>query len=424
MIKTERLELIIEILTSQMNHWILFPVVMTVQGLAMQLAGNPIEKDPDLLLWAACGLIPIACFLFRNHVERFWLFVLCHGGIIAGSLFLALRGGVILCIVCAVVYTIYSFTLRLRENDAVYSDTIHPLTALGISAAANFLFHRQENMPDWDRYYLFLLIGVLACYLIIYYLKHYLSFLRVNRSSAGYLPAKEILHSGIGFVLPYTLFGVLILTLSLNVEWLESVLQVIKGIVKPLLRFLIGLIPNDGGEEDLIPDGNTGYTPETEMLNLPPAKTFWLWDVLESLAIILFFAGCVYVLIKALKRLVRFLRERFGTKANSLNIAADEAAVYDIREKCSIEKKNPDSRNAGLFRRFTPVERIRRFYKKRVLAGGIKTEDRAALNYMTARECGHLLSLPDMARLYEQARYSDREITAEDVKRMKQSTMR
>jgi len=38
---------------------------------------------------------------------------------------------------------------------------------------------------------------------------------------------------------------------------------------------------------------------------------------------------------------------------------------------------------------------------------------------MTAKECGASLSLPGMAELYEHARYSDREITADDVKQMK-----
>lgn len=418
MIKTERLDWIIEFLTAQMNHWIFFPLVMTATGVAMQLAELPVEGAPDFLLWAVCGLIPIACFLIRNYVERFWLFGLCHGILLAavilcsGPIDLA---GTIVCVICAAAYILYSFTLRLKENTDVYSGAIHPVTALVFSVGANYLFHKQEEMPDWDRYYLFILIGVFACYLIIYYLKHYLNFLMVNRSSAGYLPAREILHSGIGFVLPYTLIGVLILSLSLNVEWLEPILRVIKAILRPILVFLIGLLP-DGSDsvEGLAPVENMPQ--DNSGSGLPPGETFWLWEVLEYAAVILFFCGCVYVLIRALKWFIRYLK---GISGHRTEIVTGQADVFDVREKCTIERKESGKKGVGLFQRFTPVERIRRLYKKRVLSGSRVSEDRETLNYRTARECGNILSLPDMAEIYEQARYSDSEITAEDVRRMK-----
>lgn len=422
MVKTERLELIIEMLATQMNHWIFFPLVMTALGLALQLSGNPAEGGPGFLLWAVCGLVPLACFLFRNYAERFWVFLLCHGAVIAGMLLLASLlpvSGAVVCVVCGLAYTVHSFALRLREDSAVFTDAIHPVTALGISVAANFMFHRQEDMPDWDRYYLFILIGVFACYLMIYYLKHYLSFLQVNKSSAGYLPAREILHSGIGFVLPYTLVGVLILTLSLNVDWLEPIWRILKAGLKLVLRFLVRLMPNGRVEEEPILTEDTGYAPEAGMLSLFPAETFWLWEVLEYAAIVLFVCGCAYVLVRALRALVRFLREKFGGRSNSESLAAGREEVCDIREKCDIERREAGRMKAGLFQRFSPLERIRRMYKKRVLSGKPEDRDREALNYMTARECAEELSLPDMAEVYERARYSGREATAEDAGRMK-----
>ncbi|MCM1214455.1 MAG: hypothetical protein NC331_05110 [Lachnospiraceae bacterium] len=423
MVKTERLEFVIEILTSVMNHWIFFPLVMTALGIAMKLAEQPMAGNPNLLLWTVCGLIPIAFFLVRYYVERFWLFVLCHGAVLAAALAAASLlsiGGAVTCVVCTAAYVIYSFMLRLKENETVYSGNIHPVTALGISVAANFMFHREEDMPDWDGYYLFILIGVFACYLLIHYLKHYLSFLQVNRSSAGYLPAKEILHSGIGFVLPYTLIGALILVLSLNVEWLEPILRVLREGLKIVLRFLIGLLPagEEPGEPVPIEEPMRGNN-DPGLGELPVAETFWLWEVLEYVVIILFFCGCAYVLFKAVKWLIRYIREKFDDRAGYADIVTGQAEVYDIREKCSIEKKDPVSRGGGLFQRFSPVERVRRLYKKRVLSGKTTADDRSGLNFMTARECGDKLSLPDMADIYEQARYSEREITAEDVKRMK-----
>lgn len=423
MVKTRRVELIIEILTSQMNHWIFFPLVMTGTAVVAQVMEKPLGGMPDLLLWAACGPVPVLFFLIRNHVERFWLFVLCHGAVFAAALFVAaltdpLRA--VICCACVAAYIIYSFALRLKENESVYSDSIHPVPALALSVGADFLLHKLDDAPDWDKYYLFILIGVFACYLIIYYLLHYLNFLQVNKSSAGYLPAKEILHSGIGFVLPYTLIGVLILCLSLNVKWLELILRVLKEGLKIILRFLIGLLPDGEDPGEVIPMEEPVAGNNNPLDGLPRMEEpFWLWEVLEYVAVILFFCGCAYVLYRALKWLVRYVREKFGGRAGRGNIMTGQADVFDVREKCSIEKRDPGNRGGGLFQRFTPVERVRRLYKKRILSGRIKVEDRKALNYMTARECGEILSLPDMTMLYEQARYSNREITGEDVRRMK-----
>lgn len=422
MVKTEGLRLVIEILTSQMNHWIFFPLVMTVRGISMGLMGNFTGGEPDFLLWAVCGLVPAACFLIRYYAERFWLFVLYHGAVLAvlSAAALLYRSGAIICVACAAAYTICSFKMRLRENSAVYSGGIHPLAAVGLSGAANFLFHIEDGMPDWDRYYLFILIGVLACYLIIYYLKHYLNFLRVNKSSAGYLPAGEILSAGIGFVLPYTLFGVFILLLSLNVNWLEPIFLVLKNGLKMVLRFIFRILSRDDPvEEPISVEESRGHSPEAGMPGLPEAESFWLWEVLEYVVLILFACACVIALVKGLKRLVRYLREHFGRTAAGGNTITDREDVFDVREKCSIEKRGSGSKNPGLFRNFTPVERVRRLYKKRVLSGNTGIKDREVLKVMTARECGDALSLPDMARLYEQARYSDREITSEDVRRMK-----
>lgn len=422
MIKTKRLKLVIEILTSQMNHWIFFLLVMTVIGISMGLMGNSTGYEPDFLLWAVCGLVPVALFLVRYYAERFWLFMLCHGAVLAvlsaGALFY--RAGAIICAVCAVVYTICSFKMRLGENSAVYSEGIHPLAAVGLSAAANFLFHREDDMPDWDRYYLFILIGVLACYLIIYYLKHYLNFLRVNESSTGYLPAGEMLSAGIGFILPYTLFGVMILLLSLNVDWMEPIFQILAKGLKMVLRFIFRILSRDDPAEGPISvEESREYSPGTGILSPPEAGSFWFWEILEYTVLILFACGCVFALIKGLRWLVRYLREHFGKNAADENIIAGREDVLDVREKCSVEKSGSGSKKLSLFRVFTPVERVRRLYKKRVLSGKAEINNRGTLNVMTARECGEALSLPDMAGLYEQARYSDREITSEDVRRMK-----
>ena len=333
--KSERLNFVIELLTTQMNHWLLFPIVMTASGIARLLTGIGDAGNPDFLLWTICGLFPVLFFLIRYFAERAWLFFLCHGAVMACALILPVSSGVmdrVICGVCAASYLIHSLTLRLRENAAVYSAPIHPIAALALSVAADFMLHKQDNAPDWDRYYIFTLIGVLACYVIIFYLRQYLKFLQVNRSSAGYLPAKELLRSGMGFVLSFTLGGVAVLLLSLNAKWLEPLLRALQKVIVAFLRFLFGHSGDESTEELIQSAENTGAVTDPAAMGLPTGGTFWLWEVLEYVAIVLFAIGVVFVLVRALFFLVKLIQQRFGEKGKAAAFSPEEEAVHDVRE--------------------------------------------------------------------------------------------
>lgn len=70
----------------------------------------------------------------------------------------------------------------------------------------------------------------------------------------------------------------------------------------------------------------------------------------------------------------------------------------------------------------TPAQKIRRRYKKKVLDSKefiVSKGKKDCMEWYTARECGIILDRPGMSELYEKARYSPYECTAEDVKRMK-----
>ena len=94
--------------------------------------------------------------------------------------------------------------------------------------------------------------------------------------------------------------------------------------------------------------------------------------------------------------------------------------AYDFREKCEIVK-DKDRKISGLFTALSPRERIRKLYKKKLTGASARmdAQDKDSLGFHTAREWESKLDLSGMAELYEQARYSNREITGADVKRMK-----
>ena len=72
-------------------------------------------------------------------------------------------------------------------------------------------------------------------------------------------------------------------------------------------------------------------------------------------------------------------------------------------------------------------QKVRKIFRKRVLKNkkflvGDRTEKQ--LEYLTAKECCERLSEQKLKIAYEKARYSNEEITAEDIRRLKNNSHR
>lgn len=407
-----------EILTEQMNHWMLFPLALAVAGASRHLTG---EGDTLLFAWGLCSLFPPFFFLVRCAVAHLIPFVLLHMAIAALSLLVpaAFPAGKIVCILCALGYLLNSHVLRLK-HDEVFSYGLHLPTGVGIAAFSVFFIHYLE-VRDWDNYYITALIAAIALYFIIYYIEHYLDFLSLNESSTGFLPAEEMFHSGMGLVLVYTMLGIGILFLSSQFAWLSGILQPLKALLISFLRFLFSG-ESESGEEIEIPIIEELQQDNREEMTLPEAgEPFWLWKVLEAIAIVAFVAALCAVVVLALVKLFRLIREYLKLHFRQER-TIESGETYDFREKCELER-NPERKLKSLFSTLSPHERIRKLYKKKLLASAprLSEEDRNRMDIYTAKEWEQKLETRGMSDLYEQARYSNREMTAADVKRMKEA---
>ena len=275
--KIGKIRFVNEILTEQMNHWMLFPLALIVGGASRYLTG---EGDSMLLAWVLCSLFPFFFFLIRRAVTHLVPFVLLHLAVAAFSMLVPVSfpAGRILCILCALGYLLYSHTLRLK-HDELFSNGVHLPAGVGIAAFSAFFVHYLE-IRDWDDQSVIALIAVIALYFIIYYIDHYLNFLAVNESSAGFLPAAEMFHSGMGLVLAYTLLAAGILVLSSQFAWLAGILQPVKALLLRFLRFLLSGKGEESEEEIEIPIIEELQNDNADEMTLPEATgPFWLWKV-------------------------------------------------------------------------------------------------------------------------------------------------
>ncbi|MDE6167444.1 MAG: hypothetical protein K2G28_03185 [Acetatifactor sp.] len=415
----EKIELISELLTQQLNHWILFPLALTIMGLTSSYTS---VLQPDLPMWVVCGLFPVVFYILRAKISRFPLFALSHAAAVSLSMAVPAQGSVnrVICIVCGIYYMIHSFALRIK--DIPVTPLMHPFMSLGISLLSMLLLH-QQNAPGWDAFYLFALAGCFGLYFIIYYLQQYLTFLSLNAGSAGFVPAKEMFSSGIGLVLGYTLFCTVILTLFTNLSRLEAIAGLIKKMITGILRFFFSLFRNDQPEPEMQPIESAAPPPFSDMVPLDAAEgePFWLWEVLEKAAVAALICLCAYCILRLVLQLIRFIRKHFFWQIRRQTVDMD-TGVSEVREKCDRTKTRSAKRTApsGFL---TPSAQIRRLYRKKLLQSGpFFTEGHpGGYRFFTAREWERILETKGMACLYEQARYSQTEMTRSDVRKMREA---
>lgn len=421
--KTRRLEYACEILSEQINHWALFPAAVTIMGVTAVFTG---ADKPNLLLWVLCGLFPPAFFFLREKVRHLSVFFLLHMALTMLVILIPVQNLVerLLAAACGVGYLLHSIGKRLKDPEAITS-AMSPIAALVISAIAIVLQHYQGN-AEWDSFYVQSLVGVLALYALVSYIRHYLEFLSVNESSADYLPASDMLRSGFSLVAGYTLLGAVFLIFATGGGWVASFREALRRIVVAVLRFLVSLIPEGGqGETVLEQAAESGMSFDQAMLP-ENGDPFLLWKILEMVVGAAFACAMVFFAVKGLIRLVKYVLERFGAGVRRNGELAVDSEL-DIREKCGIDKSHQPRQKKNRLGFLSSAERVRKLYKKKVLSsaslltGSTVGEDNGELQLLTARECAEKLKNSTMADIYEKARYSEQEITRETVRQMREA---
>lgn len=424
-VNVKKLQYINELLTEQMNHWLMFPFVLLLSVYARRMA--EFRGALTVFAWMLCSLLPLIFFILRMKVKsvaRFLILQPVAALVPVGTALTVLlfHGDMFpmgrpIFIASAVCYMVHSALLYLKKREPF---TGSMQLSLGIAIAAVCVFLESASGADmtaWMSYHIFPLILSVGLYFIIIYIQRYIDFLNVNKSSAGYLPATEILRSGLGLAMGYTIFGIVLITLFVSGPWLGRLGTFLKNFFHNLLKWLIEKIKGSSAQDELPGYPDMGLTPGA----LPDFRlkdTFWLWTVLEYVLIFALIIGLLVVFVRALIRFIQYLQRLALSRLGVPDMEGEEA--FDIHEKCDLDDKT-GKRNRQRFDPFSYRDRIRRLYKRKLLsaAGRMTPNESRKLGIYTAREWEQRLDAQGMASVYERARYSGQEMTAEDVKRMK-----
>lgn len=406
-----------EFLVTQLNHFNLYIIALTITV----IADNSIHCGRlNPFMWFVIGLIPLLFYFARKYVKRFWVFILIHIFMLLLMLILPTPHIVfrVVNFLCVLGYCIHSICLSFEHKNIHNGMIIPPVTV--VISFLTLCTLSYLKLEGWTQYYLFLTILIICVYFIVYYMDHYLKFITVNEHSTGHIPQKAILFSGLKLLLSYMFIGMIILMITANFTWLESILAPIKNFFMGVLRKLFSWLPQKTGNIEEQPDLSL-LEDMSEIMPLPPEETFWLWEVLEKLLGIIVICLLAYFILKGFFKLITYIHDKVKLNGYVDNTVSDK--VYDIREKCDMIRKDK-KRSKDIFAKLTYEERIRKSFKKKLKASKhliCEKGDESALSYYTARECADTLENPRLGALYEKARYSNIPCDKSDVSAMKEA---
>ena len=394
-----------------MNQLCFYPLALTAATLLSALAP---ESRPSLALWLLWALPVWFLYYARKRCKHLSALFLCHVLVLACYYMIPAANGVNrgVRLLVGAGFVIYSLWLRFQSESAASDPLPLPLAA-GIAFLSLFLQHYQGN-DAWDLYYRMSLILVILLYAILLFLQSYEDFLMVNRLSTGKIPFQEIFRSGLHSTTAFVLLsGFLLLAVS-QFAWLKPFLQLLRNGLVTILRFLFGLLPTDDGASDVVIEQAVGGG------DMPPMEAedpFFLWVILEYVAMIALVAAAVFLLYRGIRKLFVFLRNKMQISFSETVLEKTES--IDKRERLEAPTETATAKQHSKWFPFAFLDegqKIRRMYQKKITASGLA---KMSLPFYTARDAEMSLDAKGMAEIYEKARYSDIPCTDADVRQMK-----
>ncbi|MBR4540856.1 MAG: hypothetical protein IKO54_01620 [Lachnospiraceae bacterium] len=415
--KERTLILIREVIVTQTNHWSLFALSY---GLSVMLSAAYDIPRLNLLLWGVMGLGLIVNYFIRLKTRRMGTSILLHflvfllmsvTGLTCWE-YLALHGGF------AFFYCLLSLVKQYGGQEQ--EDEAFSIPVIAILICAPFFVLTLNQYENITGIYRNLLICLFTMFFMQHYFGRYGRFVKLNEHSAGFFPKSEIMGAGLKNVIIYVGVSAGLFFGIANMKALTEFGNFIKEKLGYWIKYLLRKIFGSNEEVEQIAAERLDYNDYdslTAKLGQAEIKEESLFSIIIQ-KIIWFMI--ILLILYALYRFVKKILALFSMKLDTEGVIVDEL-VMDVRESCdksSIKEKKTREKRFFL----TPREKVRRFFRysaKEKCYRICKSGDPAALGYKTSGECGNAVGVPELSALYDRARYSEEEITEQDVSEMK-----
>lgn len=278
------------------------------------------------------------------------------------------------------------------------------------------IIEKIMTVQDWDVYYYVIVLVYVMGYFVYYFTSKFLDFLRLNQNAASNIPIADIFRNGIGLTVLFSACSSVILLVSANLDWVRAIADRIWSGIAVVLRFFFS-----GIHTQKPPAQREEMTPPDPQLGGANLEGYIAKDTLDDFRNAVIILLCIAIVIGFILFLyyvywvIKSLEKSQVDKKRKGKLKEDE----DVREYCGIERNAQKKENAFVF--WNNREKVRKLYQKKVFKRKreLVGEQEQQLKYLTAKECCDRLSEQHLKLVYEKARYSKEDITAEDVRLVK-----
>lgn len=322
----------------------------------------------------------------------------------------------IIYLVAVAYYCVITELYDWAKDDSAEYKPIPIVVIMIMSIVVVFIF-QYIRLYEYQKNVIYILIWNVILYSVASYVNKYVKFLELNRHSVGYMPIKTVLGSGIVSMLGFSSMLSVLLIVVANIGQMGDVLQYIRRFLYFLgtkLREFLKRFHKEPGEGPDMNSGDMGGTMgQVSLPSVPDNNSVW-----DIILVILLGVVLLWIAYKVIRMVLEFLSGLLVMGGDGVQIKKEE----DVYESSDVVEKLGETKREGFFVTMNPALRIRRRFRKKVLSeekriAEVGKKDRMEL--YTARECSGIMDNTELGTLYEKARYSPYECTAEDVKRMK-----
>lgn len=406
--KRKWIERIQDFMVIVLNHLMLVVAAITVFGLFK-------KESPKLFLWIFMIIVPILLYAIRKKVENFILFYALHIAVLIVILLVPaeqLTKTVILAV--GLLYFVWSIKTKMTSKSG--KQGLVPIPFFIVMTGMMAIFEGTQGQKNWENYYLMLTMVYFVVYFSYLFLQRYMHFIITNEKSASNIPEKELCQNGLRQIALFSGGSIVVLVVTANFDWFSKIMSGFGDWILDLLRKIFSGMHFHEEDEAIkelpeeITDNVGGYHGHV----IPE----FILEILEKIITVITCVVVIVVVIGMIYLICKFIREHFlpVKEENTKTLRSNQ----DIRENCGVEKK--EKGNKGWFGFLDNRDRVRKLYRKRILKNSDKIvgdADKQQLGYLTAKECCDRISEDALKNVYEKARYSEEEITSEDIKMAK-----
>lgn len=384
-----------------------------------------LKQEPVWWKYAVISILPCLFFLIRYLDIQKAGFFLLHVLLMTGCFFFAntLDVKIVFSFIVIIFFilSIYTKVVKKQPEEMI----LFPAMTFLFAFISYFTTASTFGEKGYQK-----IVMLTITYVILYfsyqYLNGFLDYLRNNEVSTKNIPRKSIFLTGVSAMAGFLVLFLGMAFLLARGNYFAGGLSKIKERIKQFFIWLLGFAP-EGMESGTALEETAeeieyleNFAQDTENVTHLPESVIKAIDYFVTIgAYVICMTAILLVSVMVIKAVCAAFREKKEkTKDNEL---APKDKVTKMKRKAGKEKVKKE------LQQFSKEKKIRKLYVDLIIKKNVvkdKQERKAklkGLKYQTPKEqCSQLERKNNICSLYEKARYSGKEVTKDDVKRMKE----